>query len=119
MIPVCLSPDCFGLSLDSGNTVEDHYTAIEHPETALHFSCEIDMPRVSIILIRISFQWQVVAAEVMVIPWHVPVPSNPSRQYPVGFADFISLMSKIEYPLGDGGFTGIDMGYNPYITYFI
>jgi hypothetical protein len=74
-ISVRLAPYRLGLRLDAVNGAEQRYGAVEHTQAALHFDREVDVARVSMMLMRCSgrfwsmpFQKQVVAADVIVMP---------------------------------------------------
>ncbi len=53
-IPIALAPHRFGLRLNASHRVEQRDGAVEHAERALHFDGEVDVPRVSMMLIRYS-----------------------------------------------------------------
>jgi len=42
--PIRLPPDRLGLGLDTLHSVENHNASIQHPQTALNLSREVDMP---------------------------------------------------------------------------
>ncbi len=67
-VPVRLAPHGLGLRLDTGDTVEDRDGAVEDAQRALHLDGEVDVPGVSMMLMVWSFQVQVVAADVIVMP---------------------------------------------------
>ena len=67
-VRVGLTPDGLGLRLDAGDRVEHGDGTVEHAERTLHLEREVDVPGVSMMLMRWSFHRQVVAAEVMVMP---------------------------------------------------
>ena len=66
---VGLAPDRLGLRLDAGHGVEHGDGAVEHAQRALDLDGEVDVAgRVDDVDPAWSFQLQVVAAEVMVMP---------------------------------------------------
>ena len=67
-VRVGLTPHRLGLGLDTGDAVEHGDGAVEHAQRALDLDGEVDVPGVSMMLMRWSFQTQVVAAEVIVMP---------------------------------------------------
>jgi hypothetical protein len=77
VVLVGLAPDGLGLGLDAGDGVEDRDRAVEDAQRALHLGREVDVPGVSMMLIRClipfqgpqeAFQAQEMAAAVIVIP---------------------------------------------------
>jgi len=65
---VRLAPHRLGLGLHAPDRAEDRHRAVENPKGTLHLDREIDVPGVSMMLIRCPRQKHVVAAEVMVMP---------------------------------------------------
>ena len=65
---VGLAPHLLGLRLDTFLAVENGDGAVEHAQAALDLDGEADVAGVSMMLIWLSFQKQVVAADVMVMP---------------------------------------------------
>jgi hypothetical protein len=72
---VGLAPDRLRLGLDTADRAEHGAGAVEHAQGTLDLDREVDVPGVSMMLIRCSgncwsmpFQKQVVAADVMVMP---------------------------------------------------
>jgi pyrrolidone-carboxylate peptidase len=68
VVLVGLAPDRLGLGLDALLAVEDGDGAVEDAQRALDLDGEVDVAGVSMMLIWLPFQKQVVAAEVMVMP---------------------------------------------------
>jgi hypothetical protein len=66
---VGLAPHGLGLRLDAGDPVEHRDRAVEHAQRALHLDGEVDVAGgVDDVDLVSSFQKQVVAADVMVMP---------------------------------------------------
>lgn len=68
MVMVSLSPNSFRLGLHTVFRTEYSDRSVKYAEGTFYFYCEIYVPGVSMILTRYPFQWQVVAAEVIVMP---------------------------------------------------
>ena len=68
MVAFGLPPDGLRLRLNAGHGVEDDDAAVEDAEAAFDFGGEVDVAGVSMMLMRVSRQWAVVAAAVMVMP---------------------------------------------------
>src|SRR5438067_4064908 len=114
---VSLTPNSFGLRLDTGNTVEHSDCAVEHAETSLNFHGEIHVAR------------RVDNIDAMVDP--VPLPETSSggggdryaallfllhpvhgRRALVHLADFVRDARVIKDTFRGGGLTGIDVGHD-------
>ena len=68
VVLVGLAPDLLGLRLDAFLAVEHGNGTVEHAQARSTSTVKSTWPGVSMMLIWLSFQKQVVAAEVMVIP---------------------------------------------------
>jgi hypothetical protein len=57
LVLVGLAPDGFGLRLHTADRAIDHARAVEHAHRALDFDREVDVPGVSMMLMRCSGNW--------------------------------------------------------------
>ncbi|MBA7567338.1 hypothetical protein ES708_09048 [subsurface metagenome] len=119
-ISIRLVPYRLRLRLDTGHGIEDHHPTIQHPQAALHLGGKVHMPRgiddVDAVLLPVAGGRRRRDGNAPLLLLLHPV---HHRRALIHLADFIGTTSVIEYALGDGGLTRVNVSDNSNIAYFI
>ena len=119
MIAVCLVPDGFRLGFNPANGAENRHHAIKNPQAALDFNREINMPRsinngdAVVVPLTGSSRGSNGNAPLLFL-FHPIHQSGPI----MNLTDFVGQAGTIKDPLGDGGFSGINVSGNTDISQF-
>ena len=107
---VGLAPDRLGLGLDACHGIEDHHTAVQHPQAPLHLGGEVnvaggidDVYRVFIPFTRCCRGGNGYAPLPLLVH-----PVHDGGAF-VDLAHLVDAASVVEDPLGDGGLARVDM----------
>ena len=116
LISVRLPPDRLGLRLDAGDAVKYHQSPVEHPEAAFHLGGKVNVPRgiddIDTMITPVAGGRRRGNGDTALPLLLHPVHDGGAFVY---LTDFIGASGIIEYPLGDGCLTGIDMSDNAYV----
>ena len=120
VILVALAPNCFGLRLHARHSVKHRHRAIEHAQTALHFSGEIDVARRvddidGAILPLAGGRSRGNGDAPLLLLLH---PIHHRRTF-VDFANLIGTARVIENALRGCGFPGINVRHDADIAHFL
>jgi hypothetical protein len=118
-VPIGLPPNGLGLGLNTSNSIEYHYSTVQHPQTSFYFGSEINMTGC------IDDIYTVTA----------PLSSGSGRSYGntaltlqihevhhrctlINVTNLVRTACEKQHTLGNRGLTGVYVGYEPYVTDF-